>query len=67
MLTYVKTLGCRPNACCVAQHVVWVLLSEANYESTQETGLDASDDSNSEREQVTVHKQLSRSYVVDST
>ena len=66
MLTYVKALGCRPNACCIAQHVV-VLLSEANYESTQEMGLDGSDDSNSEREHVTVHKQLSRSYVVDST
>ena len=31
------------------------------------TGLDASGDSNSEREQVTVNKRLSRSYVVDST
>ena len=30
-------------------------------------GLDASGDSNSEREQITVHKRLSRSYVVDST
>ena len=53
--------------CCVARRIVLVLLSEAIYEGTQETGLDASGDSNSEREQVTVYKRLSRSYVVDST
>ena len=47
---YVKALGCRLNAARIALHIVLVLLSKANYESTQEMGLDASGNSNSERE-----------------
>ena len=48
---YVKALGCGLNAARVALCIVLVLLSKANYESTQEMGLDASGNSNGEREQ----------------